>query len=143
MYLTPPDDFYPKFDVILCFCEWNGKVILLQRQKGKPQEGEWGVPAGKVNPGEPLTIAAKRELCEETGLDLPEERFTLISTIYQKYPALDFVAHLYKIMLDREVEIQLAPLEHVDYTWIAPSELESLNHMQDLDEVFKIVFPAS
>ena len=41
------------------------KVLLLQRQ-----DGSWGVPGGKVEPGEDLKCAALRETLEETGLAL-------------------------------------------------------------------------
>ena len=42
-------------------------VLLIQR-KSEPFEGCWAFPGGFVGENEPLAVAAKRELAEETGL---------------------------------------------------------------------------
>lgn len=42
-----------------------GDTILLEKRRDC---GWWGLPGGKVEPGESLTDAAVREVCEETGL---------------------------------------------------------------------------
>lgn len=42
-----------------------GGTILLEKRRDC---GWWGLPGGKVEPGESLTDAAVREVCEETGL---------------------------------------------------------------------------
>jgi 8-oxo-dGTP diphosphatase len=44
-------------------------VLLIQRQK-PPFEGQWALPGGFVEPHEPLERAARRELSEETGIEV-------------------------------------------------------------------------
>lgn len=48
----------------------NGDVLMAQRPEGKPYAGYWEFPGGKVENGEDIFAALKREFVEELGIDI-------------------------------------------------------------------------
>ncbi|HEX9172624.1 MAG TPA: NUDIX domain-containing protein [Telluria sp.] len=48
----------------------NGEVLLGQRPPGKPYAGYWEFPGGKVEAGESVLDALKREFVEELGVHI-------------------------------------------------------------------------
>ena len=62
----------------------RGRVLLIRRG-GEPLKGEWSIPGGLVELGEELAEGARRELKEETGLDVePLEILTVFDRIFRK-----------------------------------------------------------
>jgi mutator protein MutT len=47
----------------------DGRALLIRRAH-EPRKGEWSLPGGLVELGERLTDAVRREIAEETGLDV-------------------------------------------------------------------------
>ena len=47
----------------------DGKVLLVRRGK-PPRDGQWSIPGGAQELGETLLETARREVSEETGLDV-------------------------------------------------------------------------
>jgi 8-oxo-dGTP diphosphatase len=58
-------------DLALVTRETKPRVLLIQRKKD-PFAGLWAMPGGFVEENEKLADAAKRELKEETGLDVAD-----------------------------------------------------------------------
>lgn len=58
-----------KFNCADAVVECNGHILLIKRKKA-PGKGSWALPGGFVNTNETYLAAAKRELLEETGLDI-------------------------------------------------------------------------
>ena len=56
-------------DAIVLTRESAARVLLIRR-KHPPFAGSWALPGGFVDQDEPLEVTVRRELREETGLDL-------------------------------------------------------------------------
>jgi 8-oxo-dGTP diphosphatase len=48
----------------------DGALLLASRPEGKPYAGYWEFPGGKLEPGETVAHALRRELHEELGIDI-------------------------------------------------------------------------
>ncbi|MGL6072830.1 MAG: NUDIX hydrolase [Fimbriiglobus sp.] len=68
-------------------------VSLLRNQRWVVDELLWEIPAGTLEPGEPIEDAAKRELLEETGYTA--DRWRYLGFLYASPGVLNEKLHLY------------------------------------------------
>ena len=59
----------PILSVAAVVLDDTGRVVLVRRGKA-PDAGEWSIPGGAVEIGESLETALRREVREETGLEI-------------------------------------------------------------------------
>jgi len=79
----------------------RNRVLLIRRAR-EPLKGEWSIPGGLVELGEDLAAGVRRELKEETGLDVePREVIAAFDRIFREgrrvkyhYVIVDYVCRL-------------------------------------------------
>jgi 8-oxo-dGTP diphosphatase len=106
--------------VVGAVVQHDGKVLLLQRPDDDFMGGIFELPSGKVEAGEALDAALKREVKEESGLDVATTRDYLGSFDYtsgsgKKSRQFNFAVD---VTSPEPVELQ----EHDAYTWTPLTE---------------------
>ncbi len=137
IYQDKPDNFNSKFEVVSCFVEYDGEILLLHRQDHKPEGDTWGVPAGKIDDGEQPIEAMLREAMQETAIHLPSNEIVYIRKVYVRYPEYDFVYYMYHVVLINKPQVKINPKEHKDFRWTTPLDALSINLIRDLDIAIK------
>ncbi|MBA3239488.1 MAG: NUDIX hydrolase [Parachlamydiaceae bacterium] len=143
IYLEMPKDFHPKAAVVgCCFLRHQDKILLLHRQDGKAEGNRWGIPGGKLNKNEPLIDAIAREVFEETGFQLDNEKIHYIGKVYIKVPNFDFEYHMasYLDEIENPGNVKINIKEHKGFTWVNPKDALKMDLMTDEDTCFEIVF---
>lgn len=134
IFKTSPSDFNKEIDVVACYVQYQGEFILLHRQTHKTNGNTWGLPAGKVDPGESIAQAMSREIREETGILIEEEDLVFFDSIFVRNHGHDIHYHMYSINLLTKPEVQINPTEHQNYMWVSPQQALTMDLVHDLDE---------
>lgn len=105
--------------VIAAVIERNGRYLLCQRPTSKDQGALWEFPGGKVESGETLFDAAKRELHEELGV-----KVTAVGQV--RLEIADPESGYLVKFVDVEVFGDPRLLEHMALNWITTEALLDL-----------------
>jgi ADP-ribose pyrophosphatase YjhB (NUDIX family) len=101
----------------------DGRVLLVRRGR-PPREGEWTLPGGHVEPGEALDAAVRREVREETGIDVEVVRLCEVFLLRADGRSFAIHEHLCAPVDD---DAALVPGDDAaDARWARPEELASL-----------------
>jgi 8-oxo-dGTP diphosphatase len=95
------------------------RVLLLQRPVDDFRGGTWELPSGKVDPGEGLDGALRREVAEETGLAVASVSAYLGAFEYMSGSGKRTRQHTWAVAVEPG-EIRLT--EHDGYAWALPGE---------------------
>ena len=122
----------------------EGRALLVRRGR-EPLRGEWSIPGGKVEPGESLEECVRRELREETGLDVRVgELIEVVESVFRD-AAGRVTAHY--IILDYYCEavggMPHAASDATDVALVAENDLEQYRLTAGATRVLKKAFALS
>ncbi|MEP5324291.1 (deoxy)nucleoside triphosphate pyrophosphohydrolase [Marinobacter alexandrii] len=111
-------------EVVAAVMEFDGNILCVQRGDGKYDyvSRKWEFPGGKVEIGESLEEAIRREIREELEANLVE-CFDYI-TVQHQYPDFFLTMHCFLCPVpDKHVVLT----EHIAHMWLPRRELDSLD----------------
>jgi 8-oxo-dGTP diphosphatase len=109
----------------------DGALLMVQRAH-EPGQGKWSIPGGRVERGEYLSDALRREVKEETNLDITVGDLLGIAEVTgdPHYVILDFEASLVganqPVAADDVAEVRWVPLDEVKSLDCTPRFIEFL-----------------
>ncbi len=103
--------------------------VLLVKSGQAPAKGKWAVPGGKIKPGESMADALKREIREETNLEIEVGDVVLVFDVMEHDEKGRLLFHY--VIIDFEysyVRGELKPGDDaVEARWISENELVRLD----------------
>ncbi|GLQ54018.1 NUDIX hydrolase [Devosia nitrariae] len=106
-----------------CFCFHDGRLLLIERQVGKPMPRHWGVPSGKLEREETARMAVVRELFEEVGLEVAPAAPTEIVSAIVSDRGVVFEYVSFHLELEAVPELRLHEHEIRDIAWLRPEAI--------------------
>ena len=137
IYEIKPENFESSTQVVGCYLEAEGHLLVLKYGVSKSEAGKWAVPGGKVERKELPKEAAKRELFEETGIEIQETWLRNLGTLYIRNPNLDYVYHLFNITLPTKPKVIQLSDEHSAYLWAKAQDLKILPLLDGEQEILQ------
>jgi 8-oxo-dGTP diphosphatase len=115
------------------------KLLILNRvgERGAVSN-DWCIPGGHVDPGETFLQAAKRELFEETGIDMSESLLIPVGKYIPKRKGIEI--HYFMCHIDDQtpVNILVDAEEETGSEWVNPyTELDLYNFIFDMKDNIK------
>jgi 8-oxo-dGTP diphosphatase len=116
------------------------KFLIVQRSKHEiAYPGKWGFPGGKVEKGETITDTLKREILEEVGLEIENEKEYILDYTFVRPDGHNVVGMCFAVKAKSE-DVKLLSKDFDDYKWIHPNELKDFDHVERMDEVIELAF---
>jgi 8-oxo-dGTP diphosphatase len=107
-----------RIDVVAAIIRKDDEILITQRLDGVHLARLWEFPGGKVEAGESLEVALRREIQEELGIKIrvDDEFFT----VDHDYPSKSVRLHFFNCVV---LEGEVRPLDVADLRWIKPDDI--------------------
>ena len=105
-------------EVVAAVIRRDGRILITQRLDDVHLAGLWEFPGGKVEAGESLEAALRREIQEELGIGIVVvDEF---HTVEHDYPGKSVRLHFFNCVIEQGEPVSLGV---ADLRWVLPAEL--------------------
>ena len=118
------------------------KVAMVFRKNTGYMDGYYGLPAGKVEYGEPYTIGAVREAKEEAGVDISPDKIIFVHTAHRHaetgdgfmdwvdvyFEASEWTGEPYNAEVEKSERLDWVNIKDLPEN-IVPHQLDALQHI--------------
>ncbi|WP_162257735.1 NUDIX domain-containing protein [Agromyces sp. Root81] len=121
----------------------DDKALIIRRNEGRYMGGLWDIPGGSVEAGESTSHAARREVAEESGLNVRVgDAISHAVNVDTEGREIRFHTVTFRTEEDGASPVVLAASEHSDFAWVTYAEAASYQlvwHVKDtLDEAHRL-----
>ncbi len=119
----------------------NTRFLLVKRLENEEiHGGKWLLPGGKLEKDESLMEALKREILEETGIEIENDKEYINDYIFPR-PNEELTLGITFLIKAINDDIKLNKEEYEDSVWITPEELEKYDYLEyikpEIEKAFK------
>jgi len=119
---------------------WRADRILLIRRAKSPRAGEWSLPGGRQELGETVAEAARREVKEETGLEVEVLGVVAVVDSLQRDDAgrIEFHYTLIDMLAEWRSGEAVAGDDASAIAWIALDQLDEYGLWSETERVIRL-----
>jgi len=115
------------------------KFLILKRSDQEIAfPGKWAFPGGKIEKEQTIMETLRREVKEETGLDITDYKEYLKDYTFIRPDGHNVVGLTFLVKANSDnVTI---PVDFSEFAWVKPEELSNYDHIEGMAEEIKIAF---
>jgi ADP-ribose pyrophosphatase YjhB (NUDIX family) len=118
---------------------WHGQRVLLVRRGRPPRQGHWSLPGGAQELGETVAEAARREVREETGLELAGlDLLTTVDLIERDGGRVRYHYTLIDFSAEAAAAAPRAGSDAAEARWFTLAEVERLDLWSETVRIIKL-----
>lgn len=117
------------------------QVLLIKRNQA-PAQGFWSIPGGKLEPGESLIEACRREFYEETNIEVNVKH--IVAVVDRRLEGFHYVIIDFSVVLvDENTAVPIAQSDVAEAKWIDLDVLEQYDLVDGLAEIIRRTYKCS
>lgn len=125
---------------ITAIIKYGDKFLIIKRNPNEiAHPGKWAIPGGKAEKGESITDVLKREIKEEVGLDIEDEKEFVRDYTFVRPDGHNVIGFTFLVTATSD-NVKLGR-DFDDFKWIFPEELEEYDCIEGIKKDIKKAFP--